>query len=329
MIGLRQDPFLKQQCQKNRQHNALSMSPSSLPNRDVRDCKIKHPKAEKNDSPIGNADDVLVGNDTNEITADDTENYSVVHEKNKRPDDIKQQEKPVVPKKDHGSANKAKPKTRIQVDHNTENSMTSLLRDIIIAFIPIFVLYKISTHPMISSIGYQDPNATRTFSHEELMGQLIYRIYLKEEQEKLKRKHIFFEAMLNKQEICHDYRPIDIPNEVKLYGKKQQTKKKSRGKKRKQRKQTKGSTVTKKKATIGKMNRPMAKRRSDSSPTSAPFGSYISSVFLGDANHGRVYKGSEATTIPNDSESNNEQGGKTTVIKKRPMKKKFGSRRPG
>lgn len=97
--------------------------------------------------------------------------------------------------------------TRIKLPDNG-NSRKAIFRDIIMAFIPFYVMYKISTHPMIAKIGYQDPNEPKKPSQREIIEQSLYTLSLKKRQVELQKEHLFFEAMDAKK--CYDAPTIDI-----------------------------------------------------------------------------------------------------------------------
>jgi hypothetical protein len=77
------------------------------------------------------------------------------------------------------------------------------MRDIIIGFIPIFVLYKLSTHPMIASIGSVDPNAPQKLSSEDALANIIKNMALQKYKEKYRRRQLFLDAVDHKK--CYDF----------------------------------------------------------------------------------------------------------------------------
>lgn len=100
-------------------------------------------------------------------------------------------------------------KNRIKFLHVADDkSWKSIFRDIIIAFIPFFVLYKISTHPMLAKLGHQDPHAPKKRSQREMIEQSLYSLSLKRQQDELHKEHVFFEAM--DENACYDAPTIDI-----------------------------------------------------------------------------------------------------------------------
>lgn len=79
----------------------------------------------------------------------------------------------------------------------------NIVRDLTFIFIPIFVLYKLSTHPMIASIGYVDPNAPKKMSPEEILANIIKNMAL----EKYKKKYSKRKQLLEVFEPtkCYDF----------------------------------------------------------------------------------------------------------------------------
>jgi hypothetical protein len=76
-------------------------------------------------------------------------------------------------------------------------------RDIVIVLTLISVLYKLSTHPMLASIGYIDPHAMKPLSQEDILANMIKNMALKKYKEKLQKRIRFLEVVdLNK---CCDY----------------------------------------------------------------------------------------------------------------------------
>ena len=124
----------------------------------------------------------------------------------------------------------------------------SLLFDIIMALVPILVLFKLTTHPMISRVG-QHPRK----SSEEIV-QMMYRLTLKKRQQEY-----FFLGAMN-EDKCYDFPTIEIP--VKKKRRRQARRRELKG-------NNKQSRQTHNKAKIGKMNRPLA-RGSPSSPSPTP-----------------------------------------------------------
>ena len=96
---------------------------------------------------------------------------------------------------------------RIKLPRN-DNSWKPIFRDIFMAFIPLFVIYKISTHPMVAKLGYQDPHAPKKRSQREMLEQSLYTLSLKRRQEELHKEHFFLEAMIENK--CYDTPTIDI-----------------------------------------------------------------------------------------------------------------------
>mmetsp|Transcript_18518 Transcript_18518/g.34062 ORF Transcript_18518/g.34062 Transcript_18518/m.34062 type:complete len:284 (-) Transcript_18518:119-970(-) len=213
-----------------------------------------------------------------------------------------------VIKRDHQQHRSNQKSTKIKLD-NTANSWKSLLRDVIMAFIPLFVIYKISTHKLVSNIGYQDPNAPKKYSQQEFLEQLLFSLSLKKQQEYLQEEHLFLEAMNERK--CYDFPTIDMSTKLKQQTKVPRRKLKGKNNPRRQ---------VNKRVKVGKMNRPRSRRPPASSPSAPPWSSLIASAFWGNPpTIAQVNKGAEAAK--HNSNVGNSQGGK-----RRPKKKKFGSR---
>ena len=96
---------------------------------------------------------------------------------------------------------------RIKLPHY-DNSWKPIFRDIFMAFIPFFVIYKISTHPMVAKLGHQDSHASKKRSQREMLEQSLYTLSLLRLQEDLHKECLFLEAM--NEEKCYDTPTIDI-----------------------------------------------------------------------------------------------------------------------
>ena len=79
----------------------------------------------------------------------------------------------------------------------------NFIRDLFIAIIPIFVLYKLSTHPIIASIGYVDPNAPKKASQEEVLANMIKNMALNKYKEKYRKRKQLLEVV--EPTKCHDF----------------------------------------------------------------------------------------------------------------------------
>ncbi len=145
--------------------------------------------------------------------------------------------------------------TKIILSTNTHTSWKLILRDTVMVFIPIFVLYTISTHPSIASIGNQHSNAPKKYSQRELLEQAMFRLSLIRRRDELLKEYLFLEAMHENK--CHDFPSIDIYAQLNQKSGRRERKFQSTP-----RKQTKG------KPKVGKMNRSRAghSRTSSSSP---------------------------------------------------------------
>ena len=144
---------------------------------------------------------------------------------------------------------------------NTHTSWKLILRDTIMVFIPIIVLYKISTHPSIADIGNQHPNAPKKYSQRELLEQAMFRLSLISRRDELLKEYLFLEAMHENK--CHDFPTMDIYAQLNQNSGRRERKFQSTP-----RKQTKG------KPKVGKMNRPRA-GHSRTSSASLPIMSII------------------------------------------------------
>lgn len=209
MIGFRQDPLLHQQSKKEKK-NKLMLPGYVADKSGVADASAS----------TGGIDEI------GEDETDDTDN-SIEHSQHTRDQELRQ-----INQKS----------TRIKF-HNA-----SLLFDIIMALVPILVLFKLSTHPMISRVG-QHPRK----SSEEIV-QMMYRLTLKKRQQEY-----FFLGAMN-EDKCYDFPTIEIP--VKKKKRRQARRRELKG-------NNKQSRQTNNKAKIGKMNRPLA-RGSPSSPSPTP-----------------------------------------------------------
>lgn len=144
---------------------------------------------------------------------------------------------------------------------------------IIMAFIPIFFLYKISTHPLIAKLGYQHPNAPKKYSQREYLEKAMYRLSLIKRRDELLKEYIFLEAM--DEYKCHDFPTIDISAQLNQQ-------KSGRPRRRfdgqsKQHKQTKKPRKQTKGKTKGKISRPAGHSRtsSDSPPVMGKLHAYM------------------------------------------------------
>ena len=197
---------------------------------------------------------------------------------------------------------------------NNESSWKTLLRDIFIVSIPLFILYKISTHPAINNIGYQDPNAPKKYSHEQLLQQQLFKLYITKEQEKKRKKHIFLQAI--DRNNCHDFSPIDVDAEIRQHKKQQQKQNTWRAKKRRGRQASKNAVKVKRDHKLTK------KVIKPNRPSALPAPKPIGSALWGD--------GDAANKSPNKGSETMKDSGE--IVKKKKQKKvkkvKFGSRRP-
>jgi len=208
----------------------------------------------------------------------------------------------------HGQRRSDRLPTKIKLP-DAENSWKLLLRDIIAAFIPLFVLFMISTHPMVSNIGHRDPNAATKYSGADLLTVLS----LKKQQEDLQWERLFLEAMNERK--CYHFPTIDVSTEMKQ--RKGRRRRKFKG-------QNKPQSKTKMKKAQGWNKRRPRFPQPSSSNSAPPWSSRMVAVFQGNPPFdSRVSKGTEAAKQISHEE--NRQGGKKGG-RKRARKKKFGSR---
>eukprot|EP00578_Thalassiosira_sp_NH16_P026413 CAMPEP_0181082462 /NCGR_PEP_ID=MMETSP1071-20121207/3633_1 /TAXON_ID=35127 /ORGANISM="Thalassiosira sp., Strain NH16" /LENGTH=333 /DNA_ID=CAMNT_0023164047 /DNA_START=324 /DNA_END=1322 /DNA_ORIENTATION=- len=206
--------------------------------------------------------------------------------------------------------------TKIKLYNTENNSWKSLLRDVIVALVPLFVLFKISTHSSISNIGNVDPN--KKLSQADVWEQLLYGLYLKKQQEGLQKEYMFLEAMNGERE-CHDYPTIDTSAKMKQSSmnnsRSRRQRKKGRGGQKSQQQRSVGQmkrTSSSPKRKIGKQNRPMARRPNDPSSPSTLMSSIAWAFRGGDSPGHIVNKGTENTAKQqrnNDQERDVEGGG--------------------
>jgi len=230
------------------------------------------------------------------------------------------------PQPQHNQTDRISTKVRI---NNSDNSRKTLVRDLIIAFIPMFVLFKISTHPYISKIGNRESNGLTRHSQNDLLEKIVLNLSLKKHQEEMQNKRLFFEAM-NERE-CYDTPTIEIPtnNKNQQKGRSKVVKRRSFNRRNKKHKPKQKYTTSRSKIKPGKMNRPMARRPTDR-PSATSWGTLVGRAFWGDSptTASLVNKGAESTTkngklLEKQQDGKNKKGGK----RKGPRKKKFGSRR--
>jgi hypothetical protein len=79
----------------------------------------------------------------------------------------------------------------------------NIIRDIVIILIPILVLYKLSTHPMIASIGRFDPNAPKKLSQQEALANIIKNMALNKYKEKYEKRKQLLDVVDPTK--CHDF----------------------------------------------------------------------------------------------------------------------------
>ena len=264
MIGLREDMMEQQYKKKVQQSNPISP---------IFQSQLKEPSER--------AAAIYVANDANELV--DTDEYAPNAEKDSPNDnncsgvnnedgdgikDANEKNKSDV-KNSHGGKNKIHKQnstanktttTKIQLSNNIDNNTwKSLLRDIFIAVIPLFILFKISTHPLVANVGINAPQSTNQQNSRE---QLFFRLFLKQQQEELQKEYQFLKEMDYDGSKCYDYRTIDISAKLNEQQQQQQN-----GGRPKRKRKLKGASKPKIQFTTtrgsnmkvgNKMNRPMA-----------------------------------------------------------------------
>eukprot|EP00804_Cyclotella_cryptica_P005039 CCRYP_017586-RA/>CCRYP_017586-RA protein AED:0.16 eAED:0.16 QI:0/-1/0/1/-1/1/1/0/237 len=76
-------------------------------------------------------------------------------------------------------------------------------RDIAVALALVSVLFKLSTHPMLASIGFIHPNAPKPLSQRDVLANTIKNMALKKYKEKIETRMLFLEAIDHKK--CYDF----------------------------------------------------------------------------------------------------------------------------
>mmetsp|Transcript_22999 Transcript_22999/g.49772 ORF Transcript_22999/g.49772 Transcript_22999/m.49772 type:complete len:326 (+) Transcript_22999:109-1086(+) len=323
MIGMRQDSLVQQQCNKKRQFHPLSM-PSVVQGDGHDNEHNEHQVPEPNANSATTSDDI--GAETNGAGAfaeEDARSNNNVVKRNEGNvtscasfmSDSQQAETKGVADRHQQQFRSNKNSNKIKFN-NTGNWWRSLLRDMIMAFLPMLVLYKISTHPMVSNVGYQDPNAPKKYTPKEIFEQVLFRSAIKKQQEEF----LFLEAM--NEGKCYDFPTMGVPTQIKQQWNRPRTRRGSKGKNKPRMK----ITTARGKVYPGKMNRPMARRARASPPSSAPWTVGLASAIWGDhpTDAANVNKGAEATK--RNSHVVNQKGGKKGSNRKA-RKKKFGRTR--
>jgi len=192
----------------------------------------------------------------------------------------------------------------------TSDSGKSPMQDFLLLCIPLvllFAIYQISTHPLISDIGepreFQeaDPQTKR----ERALEQALYQIALKEQRAQFAADAHFLNAI--DENACYEVmEPTILPPKPK--------------------RKVKQSVLARSKARKARKERPRVKKkggfkkkiRFSNSPASPPVTSYLSKALWGIEDTSLVQKGTEPQIAG--------EGVSGEKKKKRPRKKKFGSR---
>lgn len=275
MIGLRQDMMQQQYKKKVQQSNPISpIFQSQLKEPSERAAAIANdanelvdtdeyaPNAEK-DSPNDNNCSGVNNEDGDGIKDANEKNKSDVTNSHGGKNKIHKQNSTAnnVHTTYHQDSQAYKTTTtKIQLSNNIDNNTwKSLLRDIFIAVIPLFILFKISTHPLVANVGINAPQSTNQQNSRE---QLFFRLFLKQQQEELQKEYQFLKEMDYDGSKCYDYRTIDISAKLNEQQQQQQN-----GGRPKRKRKLKGASKPKIQFTTtrgsnmkvgNKMNRPMA-----------------------------------------------------------------------
>jgi hypothetical protein len=166
-------------------------------------------------------------------------------------------------------------KTALSSDASTTKfkpANQNIIRDLFIICIPIFVLYKISTHPIIASIGYVDPNTPKVKSQEEVLANMIKNLALNKYKEKYTKRKQLLEIVDPKK--CYDFTGRINAAQAKIENSNNSNSgKRSKKKQRPTIKRSNRSHGKKKKMQFGRKS---SSSLSTKSPSSAPV---VSSVF--------------------------------------------------
>lgn len=181
----------------------------------------------------------------------------------------------------------------------------NLKRDIAIVLTLIFVLFKLSTHPMLATIGCIDPNAPQPLSQVDVLANIIKNMALKQYKQKIHKRMLFLEAVDRKK--CYDL-TFKIKAAEDIIVKSNNVSSKSRAKFRPG---FKGTHDDIKRNSINRSNKKKTKKRftrkspvlsTDESPSWPPWASSSSSIIMYAFNPPRLeakMKGSETITDEN------------------------------
>lgn len=197
------------------------------------------------------------------------------------------------------------PATRIKLE--SDGSWKSLLRDVATIFAPLIVMFIIVSHPLVANVGYQDPNAPRKLTQEEIFEQLVFSLAVKKKMNEVR----FLEAM--NDGTCYDFPHMELTR------KKKRRRRFDRYKGRDWSPPPRAQGAAKS-GQKGQRGRSVAGGRSHSSPSKPPI---MASVF--GSKPPAVHKGSELATDQTSGAA--EEGQEKKYGGGRARRVKFGSRR--
>ncbi len=97
--------------------------------------------------------------------------------------------------------------TQLLVSKNEGNTISSWLRDIGVILIPMYIMYMLSTHPLIKDIG--QPH-TRKLTKSELVKKMLHEKNQKLEYENAIYKYNFMSAVVDGGKRCYEFPSMEI-----------------------------------------------------------------------------------------------------------------------
>jgi hypothetical protein len=196
----------------------------------------------------------------------------------------------------------------------------NIIRDLVIVFIPILVLYKLSTHPMIASIGHVDPNASRKLSQQEALANIIKNMALNKYKEKYnKRKQLL--AVVDPSK-CYDFTyRIKAAEDIIAKSNSENSNKRAKKKQRssiKRSSKNHGKTQKKKMMQFGRKRSVSSKDAKQSAATTPVASSFLSEVIA-------VFQSSPKPTMKGAEHTAGIDG--TVIPREKTKKKKFSFKR--
>lgn len=190
----------------------------------------------------------------------------------------------------------------------------NIIRDVLILFIPIFVLYKLSTHPSINSIGYVDPNAPKKLSQEEVLANIIKNMALNKYREKYRKRKQLLESV--DPQKCYDFTSrIKAAEDTIVKSNMANSNKRAKKKQRPTIKRINKTHGKKKKMQFGR-------KRSSSSTGPKPSAPPMASSFLSDVM--LAFNSASKPTMKGTENSNNDDAAKP---REKTKKRKFSFKR--